>query len=106
MESSNYPLPREMELAKVPPPQEILPRRTSATSVLVPTYAVFGPGIVPAHAVFGRVALVSACLFQLLQRPSASGRESGPEARVGAVVFFSVFQLRPARRRAVGAATE
>src|SRR5437016_2329354 len=73
-------------------------RRTSASSFVR----------LAAHAVSERrrVGLLSSCLFQHLQSLPASGRESEPESREGAVVFFSVFQPRPARHRALGAATE
>src|SRR5439155_23956400 len=91
-----------MELAKLPQPQETLPRQTSASSALLPTYAGIGAVSLPAQAVVGQVALLSFCLFQLLQRPPSSGQESGPETRGEAVVFSSLFQLGSARRRESG----
>src|SRR6266850_6648834 len=88
-----------MELANQPPPQEI---PLCQTSSLCPTYAAIGAVSLPAQAVVGRVALVSTCPFQPLQRPSASDRESASETREEAVVFSFLFQLGSARRRDSG----
>src|SRR5439155_26118897 len=88
-----------MELAKLPQPQETLPRQTSASSALLPTYAGIGAVSLPAQAVFGHVALLSFCLFQPLQSSSAKNRESGAASRGEAVVFSCLFQLRPERHR-------
>ena len=93
-------------MTKVPPPHEILPRRRSATSVLLPTCAVFGSATVPAHAGFERVALAFVCLCQLFQSPPAKGRQLGPERRGEAVVFSRLFQLCPPRGPESRPATE
>src|SRR6266480_4354436 len=85
-----------MELANQPQLQEMLPRQISS---LCPSYSAIGAVSLPAQAVFVHVALVSFCLFQLLQHPSASGRESGPETRGEAVVFSCLFQRSLARDR-------
>jgi hypothetical protein len=86
--ASGPPVPaitaQAMELAKRPPPQEILRRQTSAT------WVAFVSLVLSAHLVPRGVALWLACLFQVLR-----GRESGPESQVEAVVFFCLFQLGP-----------
>src|SRR5215813_807200 len=88
------------ETAKRRPPVEPL-LRGMRTHRLSPSSFVRLRG----SAVFGRL-VAQPRFFRLWQLLSESGRGSGPEAREGAVVFFSVCQLRPARRRALGAATE
>src|SRR5437870_12872817 len=90
-----------MELAKLPQPQETLPRQTSASSALLRAYAGIGAVSLPAQAVVGQVALLPFCLFQPLQR-SAQNRESGTASRVEAVVFSCLFQFAPARRQGSG----
>ena len=61
--------------------------------------------IVEAQTVFGSIALLCPCFFALVQLLSAPDWEPSLETREEAVVFFSVAQLRPAPRRAPGAAT-
>src|SRR5205809_7449623 len=96
MDLAKQPPPQEMELANQPPLQEILPRQTSW---LCSTYAAIGDLSLPAQAVFGRLALASSCFFQLSSGRSRGQRQSGPEAREGAVVFSCLFQLAPAQGR-------
>src|SRR6266542_6887535 len=92
-----------MELAKLPQPQETLPRQTSATSALLRAYAGIGAVSLPAQAVFGQVALLPSCLFQLFPARCRGGCvKSGPETRGEAVVFSCLFQLAPARRQGSG----